>query len=147
MPLGSREDCGTNHDGTSSEEYCRYCFQDGAFTSECTMEQMIEHCARFVEEFNKENGSSYTKEEAIAQMTLFFPTLKRWKKPIERLFVPSLIHREGPVLFSFVRWPPSPCGTGCPGMFKNPREGGRILFKVPFFLVRFRLPCWPEAGS
>ena len=80
MPLGSREDCGTNHDGTSSEEYCRYCFQDGAFTSECTMEQMIEHCARFVEEFNKENGSSYTKEEAIAQMTLFFTTLKRWKK-------------------------------------------------------------------
>lgn len=79
MPLGSREDCGTNHDGTSSEEYCHYCFQDGAFTSECTMEQMIEHCARFVEEFNKENGSSYTKEEAIAQMTLFFPTLKRWK--------------------------------------------------------------------
>lgn len=74
MPLGSREDCGTNHDGTSSEEYCHYCFQDGAFTSECTMEQMIEHCARFVEEFNKENGSSYTKEEAIAQMTLgFFP--------------------------------------------------------------------------
>ena len=73
MPLGSREDCGTNHDGTSSEEYCHYCFQDGAFTSECTMEQMIEHCARFVEEFNKENGSSYTKEEAIAQMTLFHP--------------------------------------------------------------------------
>ena len=75
MPLGSREDCGTNHDGTSSEEYCHYCFQDGAFTSECTMEQMIEHCARFVEEFNKENGSSYTKEEAIAQMTLFFRSI------------------------------------------------------------------------
>lgn len=127
MPLGSREDCGTNHDGTSSEEYCRYCFQDGAFTSECTMEQMIEHCARFVEEFNKENGSSYTKEEAIAQMTLFFPTLKRWKKPIARLFVPSLIHREGPVLFSLVRWPPSPCGTGCPGMFKTPGRRTHIV--------------------
>lgn len=81
MPLRSKEDCGTNHDGTASEEYCCYCFQDGAFTSECTMEEMIEHCAGFVEEFNKNNGSSYTKEEAIAQMTLYFPMLKRWKRP------------------------------------------------------------------
>lgn len=80
MPLRSKEDCGTCHDGTSSEEYCCYCFKNGVFTSDCTMEQMIEHCARFVEEFNKENGSSHTKEEAIARMTLYFPTLKRWKK-------------------------------------------------------------------
>lgn len=81
MPLRCKEDCGTNHDGTSSEEYCCYCFQNGAFASECTMEEMIEHCAGFVEEFNKDNGTSFTREEAIAEMTLYFPTLKRWKKP------------------------------------------------------------------
>lgn len=80
MPLRSKEDCGSNHDGTSNEEYCCYCFKNGVFTSDCTMEEMIEHCSRFVEEFNKENGSSYSKEEAMAQMTLYFPTLKRWKK-------------------------------------------------------------------
>ena len=44
------------------------------------MEEMIAHCAGFVEEFNKENGSSFTREEAVAQMTRYFPTLKRWKK-------------------------------------------------------------------
>ncbi len=80
MPLKSKEDCGTSHDGSASEEYCCYCFQDGAFTSDCTMEEMIAHCAGFVEEFNKENGSSFTREEAVAQMTRYFPTLKRWKK-------------------------------------------------------------------
>ncbi len=80
MPLKSKEDCGTSHDGSTSEEYCCYCFQNGAFTSDCTMEEMIEHCAGFVEEFNKENGSSFTREEAVAQMSQFFPTLKRWKK-------------------------------------------------------------------
>lgn len=80
MPLRCKEDCGTNHDGTISGEYCCYCFRNGAFTSDCTMEQMIEHCAQFVEEFNRDNGSSYTREEAIAEMALYFPTLKRWKK-------------------------------------------------------------------
>lgn len=39
---------------------------------------MINHCAQFVEEFNKDTEVPYTREEAIAQMKLYFPTLKRW---------------------------------------------------------------------
>ena len=43
------------------------------------MEQMIEHCAQFVDEFNKDSEVVYTKEDAITNMKIYFPTLKRWK--------------------------------------------------------------------
>ena len=57
MPLQKNEELGTNHDGSKNEEY---------------------HCAQFVDEFNKDADFHYTKEEAVANMKLFFPTLKRW---------------------------------------------------------------------
>lgn len=78
MPLQKQEELGTNPDGSKNEEYCCYCFKNGAFTMECTMEQMIEHCAQFTDEFNKDGGFTFTKEEAIANMKIHFPTLKRW---------------------------------------------------------------------
>lgn len=78
MPLQKQEESGTNHDGSRNEEYCCYCFKGGAFTMDCTMEQMIEHCAQFVDEFNKDAEVAYTKEEVIAKMKTHFPTLKRW---------------------------------------------------------------------
>ena len=67
MPLSSAEVLGTNADGSLNEEYCTYCYQHGNFAQDCTMDEMIEHCAQF------------TKEEGIAGMKEFFPTLKRWQ--------------------------------------------------------------------
>lgn len=78
MPLQKQEELGTNSDGSKNEEYCCYCYKDGVFTIDCTMDEMINHCAQFVDEFNKDSEVPYTKEEAIAQMRLYFPTLKRW---------------------------------------------------------------------
>lgn len=78
MPLQKQEDHGTNSDGSRNEDYCCYCFENGAFTMDCTMEEMIDHCAQFVDEWNKDSDVAYTKEEAIAQMKLYFPSLKRW---------------------------------------------------------------------
>ncbi len=80
MPLDSEKVLGTNTDGSSNKEYCCYCFAEGKFTSNCTMDEMIAQCANFVDEFNKDSEVKYTKEEAIVQMKQFFPTLKRWKK-------------------------------------------------------------------
>ena len=48
MPL-TPEILGTNADGTQNEEYCIYCYKDGAFTGDFTMEEMVEFCAQFVE--------------------------------------------------------------------------------------------------
>lgn len=71
---------GTNADGSSNRDYCIYCHKDGSFLQECTMEEMIEHCAQFIDEYNKHAEKKITKEEYIEQMKQFFPKLKRWKK-------------------------------------------------------------------
>ena len=44
------------------------------------MDEMIDTCIQFLDEFNKDSEEKLTKEQAIAQMRQFFPTLKRWKK-------------------------------------------------------------------
>jgi len=80
MPLTEPALFGTNKDQTVNEDYCVYCYKDGAFAQDISMDEMIEHCVQYLEEFNKDSGQQFTKEEAIAQMKLFFPTLKRWAK-------------------------------------------------------------------
>lgn len=79
MPL-EEATFGTNADQTQCGDYCCYCYENGKFTQDLTMEEMIEHCAGFIEEFNKDSEMKYSTEEAILQMKQYFPTLKRWKK-------------------------------------------------------------------
>ena len=71
MPMSAKEDFGTEKSGNASHDYCTY--------SDCTMDEMIGHCARFVDQFNEDSAVKYTKEEAISEMKRFFPQLKRWK--------------------------------------------------------------------
>ena len=40
MPL-TEEVLGTNADGSKNEDYCMYCYKDGKFLQDCTMEEMI----------------------------------------------------------------------------------------------------------
>lgn len=80
MPLQTNEMKGPNKDKSLSNDYCVYCYQDGEFTQNLTMDEMIEHCSQFVDEFNKDAEKKVTMEEAVEQMEQFFPTLKRWSK-------------------------------------------------------------------
>ena len=80
MPLTRNEDCGTNADGSINFDYCQYCFKDGKFLQDCTMDEMIEHCSQFVDEVNKQMPKPLTKEEYKQMMRGFFPMLKRWRK-------------------------------------------------------------------
>ena len=80
MPLTSVEDCGTNADGSTNFDYCQYCYQDGKFLQECTMDEMIEHCAQFVDEVNKMMPKPMTKDEYKQMMQGFLPMLKRWRR-------------------------------------------------------------------
>ena len=80
MPLTSIEDCGTNEDGSTNFDYCQYCYKDGQFMQDCTMDEMIEHCAQFVDEVNKQMPNPMTKDEYKQMMQGFFPMLKRWRK-------------------------------------------------------------------
>lgn len=77
MPL-TEEILGTNADGTKNEEYCIYCYKDGAFTGDFTMEQMAEYCSMFVAEYNKNTGKNLTACEYKEELLTYFPTLKRW---------------------------------------------------------------------
>ena len=43
------------------------------------MDQMIEFCSKFVDEFNKNTGKSLTREEYKVELRKYFPMLKRWK--------------------------------------------------------------------
>lgn len=79
MPLTRNEDCGTNADGSVCFDYCKYCYADGKFLQECTMEEMVEHCAEFVDEVNKQMPKPLTKDEYKEMMRGFFPMLKRWR--------------------------------------------------------------------
>jgi hypothetical protein len=76
MPLESPDLYGANADGSKNEDYCCYCFKNGSFTSDETMEQMIETCVPFVSK-----GNPYPDEDTARKAMLeIFPNLKRWKK-------------------------------------------------------------------
>ena len=81
MPLTRNEECGTDADGSINFDYCKYCYKDGQFLQNCTMEEMIEHCAQFIDEVNKNKPQPMTIEEYKQMMQSFFPMLKRWRKP------------------------------------------------------------------
>ena len=73
MPL-TDELFGTNADGTKNEDYCMYCFKDGEFTSDMSMEEMMSFCIDKMVEIHHE----IDKAEASTMMKDVFPKLKRW---------------------------------------------------------------------
>ena len=76
MPMGTTDEMyGSNADGSKSQDYCKYCFENGAFTSDCTMDEMIEFCIPHMVAANP----AMAEDEARTMMKSFFPTLKRWQ--------------------------------------------------------------------
>lgn len=82
---------GANANGSQNEDYCIYCYKDGEFTLDMTMEQMIDHCARFTDEINKQSGQNLTKEQAKEMMRQFFPHLKRWRTESEKSLIEKAV--------------------------------------------------------
>jgi predicted transcriptional regulator YdeE len=76
MPMNREEDRGTEKNQSKSNDYCVYCYKDGNFTSDTTMDEMIEVCASYAEQ----DGSYPDVASAKMAMKEYFPTLKRWKK-------------------------------------------------------------------
>lgn len=78
MPLDASEDMGSNADGSPNRDYCRWCYQRGAFTApEATVEDMI----AFDLKFNEENGHPFgPQEEAGEAPAGLAPHLERWRK-------------------------------------------------------------------
>lgn len=73
MHIDNSNQRGTNEDKTLNEDYCTYCYQNGTFLYDDTMEQKVEKCIRFhIDENTNENA-------ARKKLLNYFPTLKRWK--------------------------------------------------------------------
>ena len=74
MPMPNDSLYGTNVDGTKNVDYCIYCYKDGKFLQQVTMEEYIEMMVPFAAQANMtgEQMRQYCKD--------VYPTLKRWKK-------------------------------------------------------------------
>ena len=75
MPMKVDQDFGTDDLGVKSDDYCRFCFQDGKFTDEgITLQEKIDKLVKIsVEQLGMEEEQART----LAETKL--PQLKRWK--------------------------------------------------------------------
>jgi hypothetical protein len=64
---------GTNADGTKSVMFCNYCYQNGAFTKDCTAQEMQEFCKGKLKEMGFPGFFA-------GLLTMNVPKLERWKK-------------------------------------------------------------------
>jgi hypothetical protein len=73
MPLDNPELLGTEKDGSKSPEYCKYCYENGAFTNpDIDVEQMA---ARIISKLKKDKTPEDIVETAVGRLR----TLKRWR--------------------------------------------------------------------
>ncbi|MBL1224663.1 zinc ribbon domain-containing protein [Enterococcus sp. BWR-S5] len=79
MDIEMDKDKGTNTDGTLSSEYCLYCFKEGSFTNNLTIDQYVEIGLDYSPEY-KAATSEKEKVQIKEQAKAYLATLKRWKK-------------------------------------------------------------------
>ena len=72
MPLTKSEELGTNKNGGQNEDYCIYCYKDGEFIDNVSMEKYIEMNVQFCEQ------AGMTEKQMRSHCETVFPTLKRW---------------------------------------------------------------------
>jgi len=75
MTMAELSEFGTNADGSRSEEYCCYCWENGAFLEpNQTLEGAIESNIPYLIEY----GMAKTEDEAREMLQETMPVLKRW---------------------------------------------------------------------
>ena len=66
-------DYGSDADGSKDEHYCKWCYEQGKYTYDTTMDAMIEDCAPRLAE-----NTGMSRDEAVSLMGAVLPHLKRW---------------------------------------------------------------------
>ena len=78
MSLKEEKYFGTNNDSTKNEDYCIFCFKDGEFTYEITMNEMIEKGMDFLKRFG---GLDSRNTDGIREiLNAMYSGLKRWSE-------------------------------------------------------------------
>ena len=73
MPLED-EFLGRGSDGALNEKFCKWCYDEGHFLSDCTMEEMQEQCVSIMVQQGVEESA------ARQHMASILPQLERWKQ-------------------------------------------------------------------
>jgi hypothetical protein len=77
MPLAKPEDFGTDPAGYRVNDFCHYCFANGAFTEpNISMEKMLDRCVIVMSQQGVMPAAA-----ARARMANLLPRLKRWRVP------------------------------------------------------------------
>jgi hypothetical protein len=71
--MKSAGEYGTNEDGSKNSDYCCYCYKDGRFIYEGSMENFVKLLVKVAKD--KGQDEKKAREEALKLL----PTLKRWK--------------------------------------------------------------------
>ena len=74
MILSDASECGSNEDGSANPDYCKWCYEDGGYVDQKTMEQMIEECAPMMAEH-----LGWSVDQCASLMGAVLPNLTRWK--------------------------------------------------------------------
>ena len=79
MPL-TADLLGTNADGSRNMDYCIFCYKDGRFLQDVTMEGMIDHCLKYLDEMNQMMPTPMTADEyrkILADLTKTYQVIDR----------------------------------------------------------------------
>ncbi len=77
MLLEKEEIIGTNKDSSKNNDYCIYCYKDGDYTQNVSMDEMIDISLRHMKQLFKDDPN-FNESDALENMKSFFPKLKRW---------------------------------------------------------------------
>ncbi len=79
MPLDNPELSGTEKDGSKNNEYCKYCYENGAFVNpNMNLKEMTN---LVITQMEKMNIDSKTIDMAVSSL----PNLKRWRTKMASL--------------------------------------------------------------
>ena len=71
MPLPDDSLLSRESDGSFNEKYCKWCYADGAFIHDCTLDEMIEECIPHMGWEDPQAARKFMEE--------LLPGLERWK--------------------------------------------------------------------
>ena len=78
MPMVTPEEFGTNSDGSVNNDYCAYCFKDGNFTNNLTLDEQVKIGLKYYQPYTE--AKTQEEKDLIRQQSKeFLSTLKRWK--------------------------------------------------------------------